>query len=286
MMPPRTDMVSLFTIASYAFSSLTGIVNLANLHNVLAAGARQCAANQDVAGFHQITDDWEKLVHATARSDDNVLSLLVARSILTGPAAYFRDAAQTLGLDAEAQRFAVIHERAKADKETRKRRSHDEFSPESLARSHGSIVVGMSIPTLANQVKSPPPLIEADLRPGRYADHAMFGRTGSLLAWMLLGIGASGAVLGRYRHGPDIRCRSAGMLETLRGSDWLWVVVGGILVCALTVPLHYAEECHWTQLDPIIDIPPAAPAMTTRYESQVTRQLRAELLEMIAAAKW
>ena len=286
----------------------------------------------------------------------------------------------------------------------------------------------MIISAIINQVKSPPPLTEADLRPGRYADHAMFERAGSLLAWILLGTGAGFAALSRYRHGRDLRSQSAGLLDLLRASDWLWVIVGGILipalwyfaitrltplsarewsihmegfspaagqlasfamltlilpvilarwrvakrggdaglttcwpwiawlavaaaalalpvfgailpgpkeellntgaillgvavlwllvgfarnvfgkqrhalrritlarmvlpawifgmlVFALSVPLHYAAECHWIQRDHILEISAAAPSVSC-YEYQVARQLRIELLEMIAAAK-
>jgi hypothetical protein len=55
--------------------------------------------------------------------------------------------------------------------------------------------------------KNPPPLSEADLRPGRYADHAFFYRIGAVAIWLLLGISAGLAGLCLWRQGRP--CQSA-----------------------------------------------------------------------------
>jgi hypothetical protein len=49
---------------------------------------------------------------------------------------------------------------------------------------------------------------------------------------------------------------------------------------ALALPLHVAIERHWMKKDRLMDITPEAPAIT-RYEWDVTQQLRRELLKVL-----
>ena len=55
----------------------------------------------------------------------------------------------------------------------------------------------------------------------------------------------------------------------------------GMLIFALTIPFHYAEERHWIQQDSLLAIP-AGTIGPTRYEWEVTQILREELLQMLA----
>ena len=58
------------------------------------------------------------------------------------------------------------------------------------------------------------------------------------------------------------------------------VWVAAILVLALLVPLHYAEEKHWIKRDKVGEITVDAPA-PNRFEYDITQILRGELLEML-----
>ena len=57
-----------------------------------------------------------------------------------------------------------------------------------------------------------------------------------------------------------------------------WVF--GMLVFALLVPVHYAEERHWIQQDRLLEITAESPSMT-RYERDLTAVLRKELMEKL-----
>jgi hypothetical protein len=253
LLPPRTDYVSQAPVMAYVASQGVAIVHLQKLGNALAAGAQQCAARQDVAGFRQITGDWRKLSLTSARGGETLIGLLVARGFFTSPLANFRDAAQALGLADEARRFADLHERMAADKEARQQRGRT--SPiDTLLRSHGSMYASMSIPVIASQVANPPAITDNDLRPGRYADYALFERAASLIAWALLGMCAGAAALSRYRQDTTIRDLSARTMEMSRPFEWAWILLGGILLPVLwysaitrLTPLSAREwSLHWT----------------------------------------
>jgi hypothetical protein len=233
LLPPRTDTVRQTARVAYVATQGTAIVvHLQKLSNALAAGAQQCAARQDATGFRQITSDWMRLVQTTARGGETMVELLVARAFFTNPLANFRDAAQALGLDEETRRFADLHQRVQADKETRKQRGRN--SPiADLVTSHGSVFAGMALPMLMSQVANPPAITESDLRPGRYAEHALFERAGSLAAWAALGLCAALAALSRYRVSPHVRVLAPRMLDLLRPSDWAWILLGGVMLPVL-----------------------------------------------------
>ncbi len=97
----------------------------------------------------------------------------------------------------------------------------------------GSLFAAMDMPMVARQVQTPPVLSVADLLPGRYADHALFGRAASLAAWILLGSGAGLAALHRYRQSRYVRMLSSRMVDLLGPCDRAWICIGGILLPVL-----------------------------------------------------
>jgi hypothetical protein len=82
----------------------------------------------------------------------------------------------------------------------------------------------------ASQVANPPTITKNDLRPGRYAEHALFERIFCLFAWALLALCAAHS---RYRTSPHVRSLSARMLDLLRPSDWAWILLGGVMLPVL-----------------------------------------------------
>ncbi len=228
LLPKRTDCVSQVPPIAYVGSQTSSIIHLRKTLDTMCAGAQECAAKQDVAGFRQIVGDWESLSRKITENGVTLIDLLVAKIYIYGPAENFRDAAQALGLDREAERFSKLHEWKKADREAR-RQSKWGSPSESLIATRGSLFATMTIPMVDRQVKTPPPLTDEDLRPSRYADHALFMRAISLAAMALLGLFAGFAALHRYRQNPLVRSLSARTLDLLRPSDWAWILVGGIL---------------------------------------------------------
>lgn len=227
LLPPRKDFVSQVPRLVYSASVQTSAIGFRKLSDVLAAGAQQCAAKGDVEGFRRIIGDWRALVTHSIKGGDFLIDLLVAKVSLTSPAANFRDAARTLGLEDEARYFSDLDERARKDKEERNKAPASASSE--LLEQRASTLSGLTLPMLARQVKSPPDLTEADLLPGRYGEYALLERCASWLAWALLGACAGLVALSRYSRSLLARSLAIRMQDLLRPSDWAWLLLGGVV---------------------------------------------------------
>lgn len=228
LLPKRGDFLSGLPPMVYLATRTSQTIHLRKLMDALCAGAQRCAENQDAAGFKRLADDSEILARRLAESGVSIVDLLVAKTFLLGVAGNFRDAAHALGLEAEAAHFARLHELKKADRDARDQRRRDSLF-DNLVRFRGSMFAGLALPMVTSQVESHPALSAADLRPGRLADHALFSRGVSILAWVALWL-CAGLAFSRFRQGMLARLLSAGITGILRVSDWAWVCAGGILI--------------------------------------------------------
>jgi hypothetical protein len=230
LLPKRIDCVSQIPPIAYVASQNSAVIHLRKLVDAMCAGAQECAANRDIEGFKQITNDWDALNSRQIGNSLTMIDLLVARVSYLAPAENFRDTALSLGLDQEAKRFTELVASKKAEKEARDKRSS---SSEHITSFRGSLLASFTIPMLDRQVQNPPPLSEADLQPSRYADHALLMRVVALATWLLLGLVAGLAALHRFIQNPLVRMQSVRMLDLLKFSDWLWILLGGVLVPVL-----------------------------------------------------
>ncbi len=227
LVPAREDFASQGPQLAQTFGAVSFTIMFRKFSDVFAAGARRCAENGDVGGFQQILEDWRKFTVAYVKDSDFVVEALVARLILTSPVATFRDAAVALGLEREANELKALAELAQDDKDARDKATKTSSAQERLIERHSSMMFRLSGPMLARQVRNPPVLTEADLRPGRYADHALFERACSWAAWLLLGLGAGLASLSRFWGNRLAAKLSLRMRDLFRISDYMWVILGG-----------------------------------------------------------
>ncbi|MEI6176238.1 MAG: hypothetical protein WCS43_05045 [Verrucomicrobiota bacterium] len=243
LLPPRTDWVSQFPPACYVASQHHFSFHLRNIAEALSAGAQECAANKDIEGFRRIVGDWQKLSTAMTRNGGTIVDLLVARACITTPLKNFSETAHGLGLEEEATRFVKLDETFLTEKEARKSSRHD-WKLIDLAENRASMLASMSIPVTASQVNDPPSLTDADLRPSRYAEHAFLNRVTSASTWVLLAVFIGLAALCRFLKSTLVRTLSFRMADLLRTSDWLWIVLSGVLLPML----WYLSIIHLTPL--------------------------------------
>lgn len=230
LFPASRDLVSQIQPLVYSASQTTGSIRLRKLADVLAAGAQQCAAKGDVAGFRQIVGDWRFLATTLVENSETLIDGLVTRVAISSPLANFRDAAKVLGLGEDAAYFSDLADRAEKENRARtKGRTPAALAAEEFIEQHSSLLFGLSGPLVARQVKSPPILTDDDLRPGRYADHALFGRVGSWLAWVVLGICAAAAAVSLPLRSRLASRMSGRMQDLFRFSDGAWIVLGGLV---------------------------------------------------------
>jgi hypothetical protein len=227
LLPPRRDFVSQIPRLVHVGSITSPGIPFRKFPDILAAGAQQCAAKGDVDGFRRIIGDWRALVTNSVRDGDTMIDLLVAKVTMTAPAPNFRDAANALGLDKEARYFADLYERSRLEKEARDQRRSASIAEDEISQRKSSIFGVLTGPLLARQVTSPPKLTDEDMRPARYADHALVGRVLSAAGWALLGLVL--LISASVRGSPLARGLGRRMTALLRPRDWVWLMAGGVV---------------------------------------------------------
>ncbi len=230
LLPKRADCVSQIVPIAFVASQTSASLQVRKLLSLLAAGAQEYAMNQDAEGFLRIVHDWETLSTLQIGNGLTLIDLLVAKVFHLEPVENFRDASLSLGLEQESERFTKLVATKKADKAARDQRSR---GSEGITSFRGSLLASLSLPMVGRQVHNPPPLSEADLQPSRYADHALLMRVVALVTWLLLGLAAGLAALHRFIQNPLVRLQSVRMLDLLRCSDWLWILLAGVLAPVL-----------------------------------------------------
>ena len=229
LLPPLRDYASHVPRLFYMASQPATSIHQRKLADALAAGAQQAAAKGDVAAFRQIISDWQSLTSGIIGSTTTLVDGLVAKVFIGIPLKNFRDAARALSLENEAAYFAEFQDRIDADRLERDRFNKVGKPGDDLIMRKSSLLLGITSPMIHRLVKSSPALAEAELRPGRYADHALLERVLSWLAWAVLGAAAALAVLSRFIRSPLARKLSGRFEHLFRPVDWAWVVSGGIV---------------------------------------------------------
>lgn len=228
MLPERRDLVSQYPSQIFEATQNCGLIGLLSLSGAISIQAGRCAERKDVAGFQQLVADWRWLVSSTARDGVSLVDMLIAKALFTTPLVQLRDAAKSLGLETDAEKFATLYQQNEDRRERSRNRIPDTESM--LMETKSSVMTSLTLPVTRRQADAPPPITETDLRPGRYADHALFGRVHALASWAILGFCAGLAAISRIRA-SEANNRMAGRLQgLLQGQDWLWIFAGGIIV--------------------------------------------------------
>ena len=227
LLPERRDFVSQFPAQVFAASQNCALIDLRSLVDAISVQAGRYAERKDVAGFQQLVGDWRLLVGITAQDGVSLLDVMVAKAFFTMPLREFSDAAKALGLEADAEKFAGLYQQ----NEERKKFRDDEVS--ALVETKSSIMTWLTLMVGRRQADAPPPITEADLRPGRYADHALFGRAHALASWAVLGICAGLAALSGLRGDLSLIRLSKRLQDLFRANDWVWILGGGVLAPVL-----------------------------------------------------
>lgn len=227
LLPERRDFVSQFPAQVFAASQNCALLDLRSLVDAISVQAGRCAERKDVAGFQQLLADWRWLVGVAARDGVSLLDVMVAKAFLTMPVRELGDAAKALGLEADAEKFARLYQQ----NEERRKFRDDEVS--NLVETKSSIMTWLTLMAGRRGVEVPPPITEADLRPGRYADHALFGRAHALASWAVLGICAGLAALSGLRGDKTVVRLSKRLQDLFRWNDWVWILGGGIVIPVL-----------------------------------------------------
>ncbi|MES2997290.1 MAG: hypothetical protein V4733_10825 [Verrucomicrobiota bacterium] len=203
------------------FSTSSGSISLRKVCDVWNATAQRCVEKRDMAGFREIISDWENLTVKMIGEGNTLVDLLVARVMLSG--LDFRFHAKELGLNEEAKRFEDLYDRLEREKKARKNPAWSE-----RVAHRSSTLAGMSTPMLARQVDNPREPEEAEIKPGRLAEHAFVERIFSAAGWLLLCVAAGAGALALRLRGKLAKGLSESVAGLLRTKDRAMIFMIGI----------------------------------------------------------
>ncbi|MEI6675929.1 MAG: hypothetical protein WCO57_12210, partial [Verrucomicrobiota bacterium] len=225
---PQADQISRLASSYYLGDHLTSDITLHHLVKAIAAQAWLLGEAGNGDDFRQLLGDAEAFMRTIGRLENpTLIEVLVLKSNVSPILRNLQAAAEKLGLVEEASRFKRIN--GKLDQEAAAQSKRFE------SRGHDGIEARCGwftseLVRLRMQVKSPPPLADADLRPGRMAEHLMVARLGSLAVWVVLGLGLLAVAVYRFCLPPVVLRLAQRVNALLLPVDWAWLLGAGVLL--------------------------------------------------------
>lgn len=216
-------------------STFSGIATL-RFSDAIAARAWLAGEENDPAELRRTLNDASRLIHLLLTAPpDSVIEEIVLRSNIRTLATSLWPACEKFekfGFSEEADRWKGIEERY-----------HNVWDPK--PRQVSFVVDGTVVPTglktgfigsyggieaLSHQTLRPPNITDADIRPGRLADHEFLSRISCYLAAVLLAIGTVSLATYKYRVTKVAGILAGRMKLLLLPGDWVWILGLGIVL--------------------------------------------------------
>ncbi|MCP5542426.1 MAG: hypothetical protein H7A49_00825 [Akkermansiaceae bacterium] len=226
-LPHADDVASNLRNVAYAAGQKSSVAQMRRLVDMISHEANRSVLADDEDAFRRTVRAWRWFVERFNRSGSTLVDGLVLKVILSAPLRNFHDAATHFGMAEDAAFFDELHAEFEAERVARR----ESVNPDSeRIHAKGSLITSLAAPMIGRQVKSPPLIDDADLKPGRLADHALAGRLLTGMTALLLVLVAATAVAVRYRHGAFSRKLSERMILLLHPGDWLVMGLLGVVL--------------------------------------------------------
>ena len=222
---PRDDYTEYLASAGAASGSLAYIY-FQSLGRGIAAKAEQCAEQGDREGFLRLLADVEELNRKWTDSETgDIIGEEIFVGYLINSLPNLHAAAVKLELTEKAAQLRCLDERLKKRNQEvlARKRAHSEKWMQERTSTWLSAYKN-------NDVKSPPPLTDDDLKPGRLADHEILSRACCLATWLLFAVCLGLVALFRFRLPVVVRRLVPRIGLLLRPVDYAWLIGAGILL--------------------------------------------------------
>lgn len=229
-----TQLRRLISSGYLAGITVRDLISLRKLADAISAKAALLAAERDADGLRELMADADAMARKTANAEPSTMVAgLVYRVINAAPALALADAAGKLGLDEDAARYRKIYDEFERIREARNK---IELSVDGLEfQMKSGFIPGLTIPMVHRQVENPPPITEADLKPGRLTDHELVSMLCAVGVFFLLGACSVLVWANRFRLGKPVRELTRRMESLLRPWDWAWIIGCGVILPFLVV---------------------------------------------------
>lgn len=199
------------------------------------ARSRLAVEAGDVAGFQDACQTGERFLRHLAGSEvGTMLNGVIEIGYLASLSKTFAEGAERLALEPEAGRWRQLVEAFVARKSTIRANVSLVDGKVADPQLVAGTLYGISLEGGLRVVESPPPLTDADLKPGRLLDHEILSRFCSYVSWIVMGLCLAAVAAYRFRVSRLVRRLSGRMVELLDGGDWAWILGAGVLL-----PLAY-----------------------------------------------
>ncbi len=235
---PHRNLAEFGRALMYGYgTSASGLISLRKVADLMSARARQLSESGSKEEFIALADQREALIaHLDGNPDSYLVGELVYMVVASATATNFHFAAERLGLTDLAETYKKESDAFIEEKNRREilRKKEEERFPEDKASS----LHRLTLPMVARQVNSPPPLSVAYFEPMRRAEHELLGGLGILALALCLPLAALVVFLFRFTATPMIRVPAKRMAGVLCMADWAWVIGLGVvlpILCFLLV---------------------------------------------------
>jgi hypothetical protein len=206
-------------------------VHLMNAAFLQIGRSRLAAEAGDVAGFRDACQNGENFLRQLAGSEaGTLLAGVIEIGYVSSFSKAFAEGAEKLGLERESTRWKKLMEAATSRREASRANTFmvdGEIADPQLV---GSTMFGNSLEVALSAIRTPPPLTDADLKPGRMLDHEILSRFCGYLSWVAMGFALLVVAGYRFRIGPLARRLAKRVEQLLDFQDWAWVVGTGIIL--------------------------------------------------------
>jgi hypothetical protein len=227
---PNRNMAEFGRGLIYGYGSIaSGVISLRKVADLMSIRAGQLSKGGSKEEFIALAKQRDALIaHLGGNPDSNLVGELVYSVIASATPTNFHFAAERLGLTDLAETYK---KESDAFMEERDRRMiHGKKDEDPFPVQRASALTSLSLPMVARQVASPPPVSESDFAPMRMAEHELLGGLGLLSVALLIPLAALLVFFFRFIATPMISVPAKRMGGVLGMADWVWVTGLGVVL--------------------------------------------------------
>jgi|GEM_PF-6259029 len=231
LLPQKNLPEHLDAVIVLASSELGSSTFLIHLQSAISARSWTAAETGDIEAFREISRDATHLLHGihtnkVATLFDEVINVGMTMVISTR----LGSDAEKLRLKEETGRWKGITTRISDNRKGRAPRKFLIEGRKANLLESGSVVMGGSLEVAPSATRFPPPLTDADLKPGRMLDHAILSRFCAYATWIVMALCLGATALYRFRVASMPRRLARRTVDLLDRRDWAWIVGGGVIL--------------------------------------------------------
>jgi hypothetical protein len=212
----------------------SGVMPMMKVSNLMDARADELSKKGQKEDFLLLAAQRDAFLYKWAHAENaNLVSELVYNAIASGTAFNFHTAADRLGLTEIAETYRKQSEGFTAERDRRDLRQKKDDKTERFIHARASSLSRLALPMVGNQVQSPPPLDDNDLKPLRMAEHEVLGRIGIFSVALILLLTTLFVFLFRFLAPKAVRQTAKRIACLLKISDWAWIFSLGVALPVL-----------------------------------------------------